>query len=72
MLDFKRKFIEASRNYYELLPFLGEAERPHALQAAIVCAILAAAGPQRSRMLATLYKDERSGSLETFPILEKM
>eukprot|EP01102_Stenamoeba_stenopodia_P014030 TRINITY_DN4626_c0_g1_i1.p1 TRINITY_DN4626_c0_g1~~TRINITY_DN4626_c0_g1_i1.p1 ORF type:complete len:393 (-),score=101.61 TRINITY_DN4626_c0_g1_i1:74-1252(-) len=72
MLDFKRKFIEASRNYYELLPSLGEAERPSALQAAIVCAILAAAGPQRSRMLATLYKDERSASLETFPILEKM
>lgn len=72
MLDFKRKFIEAARNYYDLLPQLPEEDRPAALQAAIVCAILTAAGPQRSRMLATLYKDERSASLATFPILEKM
>jgi COP9 signalosome complex subunit 4 len=26
---------------------------------AVVCAILAGAGPQRSRLLATLYRDER-------------
>ena len=39
---------------------------------AIACAILAGAGQQRSRILATLYKDERSQQLSSFPILEKM
>ena len=43
-----------------------------ALMCAVSCTILAAAGPQRSRMLATLYKDERCKHLETFPILEKV
>jgi COP9 signalosome complex subunit 4 len=37
-----------------------------------VCAVLAGAGPQRSRMLATLYKDDRSQRLPHFSILEKM
>jgi len=40
--------------------------------AAITCAVLAGAGPQRSRMLATLYKDERVQRLPHFSILEKM
>ena len=30
------------------------------------------AGPQRQRLLATLYKDERSSKAETFGMLEKM
>lgn len=38
----------------------------------MVCAVLAPAGPQRSRMLATLYKDDRSQRLPHFSILEKM
>jgi len=33
---------------------------------------LAAAGQQRSRMLATLFKDERCSQLSTHSILEKM
>jgi hypothetical protein len=51
-----------------------EAERLRCLSAAITCAVLAPAGPQRSRILATLYKDERaSQNLPTdFAILEKM
>jgi len=72
VLDYKRKFLEASRNYYELLSQLGDQDRIPALQAAVICAILAAAGPQRSRVLATLYKDERCSKLDSFPILEKM
>jgi hypothetical protein len=43
-----------------------------ALNNAISCTILAAAGPQRSRMLAQLYKDERSAKLSVFPFLEKV
>lgn len=37
-----------------------------------MCAVLAGAGPQRSRMLATLYKDDRSQRLPHYSILEKM
>ena len=43
-----------------------------ALTAAIKCTILASAGPQRSRMLAVLYKDERSAELPEGPFLEKV
>jgi len=70
--DFKRKFIEASQRYYELSQIVSENERLDALTFAITCAILANAGPQRSRVLATFYKDERSSKLEIYPMLEKM
>lgn len=43
-----------------------------ALVDSIICTILASAGPQRSRMLATLYKDERTAKLTIFPFLEKV
>ena len=49
-----------------------ESERLTALKNATICTILAAAGQQRSRMLATLYKDERVQALSCFNILEKM
>lgn len=39
--------------------------------AAVQCAVLAGAGPQRSRILATLYKDERTHHLSSFSVLEK-
>lgn len=71
--EFKRKFFEAAVRYYELSKvLLNKEDRDHALESAIVCAILAPAGPQRSRILATLYKDERSSSIVTFPMLQKM
>lgn len=38
----------------------------------MTCAILASAGPQRSRMLATLYKDDRTHKLPVFDVLKKM
>ena len=38
----------------------------------MICTILAPAGQQRSRMLATLYKDERCQQLPAFNVLEKM
>jgi COP9 signalosome complex subunit 4 len=49
-----------------------EEERRRALSAAIKTAILAPAGPQRSRTLAKLYKDERSPETEEYGILENM
>lgn len=73
-MDFKRKFIEAASRYNELSykTIILEEERMTALKNAMICTILAAAGQQRCRMLATLYKDERCQQLPAFNILEKM
>lgn len=38
----------------------------------MTCAVLAPAGPNRSRVLASLYRDERSAGLAHFTILTKM
>lgn len=43
-----------------------------ALRNALICTVLASAGQQRSRMLATLFKDERCQQLPAYSILEKM
>ena len=51
---------------------MGEADLDQALTAAVTCCILAAAGPQRSRVLANLYKDERCARLPVFSFLEKV
>jgi len=72
ILDFKKKFLEASIQYYQLSHVVPEKERDDVLEAGVICAILAHAGPQRSRILATLYKDDRTSKLQVFPILEKM
>lgn len=81
ILDLKRKFLEAALRYYEFSQLekrefegrqIAEEELQHALTAAVTCTILAAAGPQRSRVLATLYKDERCSKLKIYPILQKV
>ncbi|PKU71304.1 COP9 signalosome complex subunit 4 [Dendrobium catenatum] len=81
ILDLKRKFLEAALRYYDIF----QIEKHHiddqevnadalevTLSAAVTCTILAAAGPQRSRVLATLYKDERCTKLKIYPILQKV
>lgn len=71
--DCKRNFLQAARNYYELSQMVATDEQPIALRSAFVCCILAEAGPSRSRLLATLYKDERGANLGSlFTVLEKM
>jgi COP9 signalosome complex subunit 4 len=81
ILDAKRKFLEAATRYYQLSQLttrtfgelsVSEEDMITSLTMAVTCAVLAPAGPQRSRMLGTLYKDERSHSLPNFPMLEKM
>lgn len=71
ILDSQRRFNEAGYKYHELsyVPDLAEEDRLAALGAAVTCAILAPAGPQRSRLLATLYRDDRSQNLAEHPIL---
>lgn len=72
--DAKRQFLAASQAYHDISfsSAIADEERLHTLAMAIKCAILAPAGPQRSRALGRLYKDERAPSLGEFAILEKM
>ncbi|KAK4189041.1 hypothetical protein QBC35DRAFT_494574 [Podospora australis] len=72
--DSNRQFLQAAASYHDISfsPAIAEEERLHTLSMAIKCAILAPAGPLRSRTLGRLHKDERSVQLEEYPILEKM
>ncbi|KAJ3515114.1 hypothetical protein NLJ89_g1964 [Agrocybe chaxingu] len=72
--DYSRKFLEAASRYHELsyVGEIDEEERRHMLLAAVTCAVLAPAGPNRSRVLASLYRDERTTDLPTYNILSKM
>ncbi|KAG6837447.1 hypothetical protein H0H93_009541 [Arthromyces matolae] len=72
--DYNRKFLEAATRYHELsyVGEIDEEERRHMLLAAVTCAVLAPAGPNRSRVLASLYRDERTLELPTYNILSKM
>ena len=74
ILDSRRDFLNASAEYYNVSQngSVAEEDRSEALSASIKTAILAPAGPPRSRTLAKLYKDERSGDTEEFAILENM
>ncbi|KAF7510924.1 hypothetical protein GJ744_005754 [Endocarpon pusillum] len=74
ILDARRKFLDASAEYLNvsLSPDVAEDDRLQALSAAIKTAILAPAGPQRSKTLGKLYKDERASETEEYSILEKM
>ncbi|CAK9011385.1 COP9 signalosome complex subunit 4 (AtS4) (Signalosome subunit 4) (Constitutive photomorphogenesis protein 8) (Protein FUSCA 4), partial [Durusdinium trenchii] len=81
ILDSKRKFLDAAHRYYQLSTesmqvdgkAVAEEDLLHLLTKAVTCALLASAGPQRTRMLNLLYKDERARNFAThWPILEKM
>ena len=74
ILDSRRDFLNASTAYYSVSnrSTVEEADRLQALSAAIRTAILAPAGPPRSRTLAKLYKDERSTEVMEHGMLESM
>merc|ERR1719476_1154443 len=77
IMDSKRKFLEAASKYCDLSQQtlngqVNEGDLVVLLKSAVTCAILAPAGPQRSRILALLCKDERIRSVEHFEILHKM
>lgn len=74
ILDSRRDFLNASAEYLNVSfnTMAAEDDRKLALSAAIKTAVLAPAGPQRSRALAKLYKDERSAETEEYGILENM
>ncbi|KAE8679877.1 COP9 signalosome complex subunit 4 [Hibiscus syriacus] len=56
-------------SYYRIID---EDELEQALSAAVTCTILAAAGPQRSRLLSILYNDKRCSKLKIYPTLQKV
>jgi len=72
--DSQRAFLDAAQAYLTMSnePLVEADERDRALGSALVCAVLAPAGPMRGRMLAKLYKDDRASGLEDYSILEKM
>merc|ERR1719203_1928860 len=77
VLDAKRKFQDAASKYCDLAQQTAgtqicQSDLLQLLKCAVTCAILAPAGPQRSRILALLCKDERIRSVEHFEILHKM
>lgn len=74
ILDSRRDFLNASTQYYTVSnrASVEEADRLQALSAAIRTAILAPAGPPRSRALARLYKDERSAEVMEHSMLQNM
>ena len=61
ILDGKRDFLRAASKYYELslTPDMSESQVNQCLRSAIMTAVLGEAGSARSRILATLYKDDR-------------
>ncbi|GAA5825410.1 hypothetical protein JCM11251_006971 [Rhodosporidiobolus azoricus] len=74
MFDFSRRFADAASKYLEIsyAAILQEEDRLQSLASAIICAVLAPAGPVRSRLLASLYRDERTAQTPHHTILSKM
>jgi len=72
--DSQRNFLDASSSYLALSneTVIDEEERLQALSAAITCAVLAPAGPQRGRQLGKIYNDERAADTPEYGILEKI
>ncbi|KAF2723064.1 CSN4 COP9 signalosome complex subunit 4 [Polychaeton citri CBS 116435] len=72
--DSQRNFLDASVAYLALSneSVVEEDERLQSLSAAITCAVLAPAGPQRGRQLGKLYKDDRTAETPEHGILEKI
>ena len=71
VLDANRKFIDAASRYYDISTIsnkdVSEDELLVLLGKSVTCAVLAKAGPPRTRILALLCKDPRISSLETLP-----
>ncbi|KAA1069230.1 COP9 signalosome complex subunit 4 [Puccinia graminis f. sp. tritici] len=74
ILDSKRKFEEASKKYHKIsfTANLDKEEQESCLLPAVVCGVLAPAGPNRNRLLTNLFQDERSVNLLDYKILSKM
>jgi COP9 signalosome complex subunit 4 len=76
VLDSRREFLQAARSYFALSQEgskgVAEGDLLHLLTCASTCTVLASAGPQRARLLASLFKDDRTQHLEHFEMLHKI
>lgn len=76
VLDSRREFLQAARSYFALSQEgskgVAESDLLQLLLCASTCTILASAGPQRARLLASLFKDERTQHLEHYEMLQKI
>jgi len=76
VLDSERKFLEAAMHYKQIsqsgVGVISQKDIMTTLEKSVNCAILAKAGPSRSRVLAILFSDERSKQLPNYPMLEKI
>jgi len=82
VLDANRKFLDAATRYYDVSKASEGVDADDLLNLlgrAVTCACLGRAGPQRTRILAQIFRDERLPSLETMElykdhaaVLEKM
>jgi COP9 signalosome complex subunit 4 len=74
--DNERRFLEASMRYRELSQNVSAGvsrqDLMEALEYSVTTAILADAGPSKSRLLALLISDERTKELPNYDLLEKM
>jgi len=70
--DIRRNYLKAARLYYDLSQRLVESEQLEMLKSSVISAILSKAGPERSRLLSALYKDDRCRRLDMFVSMEKM
>jgi len=74
----KKAFSNAAQQFYSLTTDLQGATKLYSadpsqwLARAVICAILAPAGEQRSKMMSKLYQDERCRGLEFFNVLERV
>mmetsp|Transcript_2922 Transcript_2922/g.13712 ORF Transcript_2922/g.13712 Transcript_2922/m.13712 type:complete len:371 (-) Transcript_2922:1533-2645(-) len=74
----KKGFSNAAQQFYSLTTGLQGATKLYSadplqwLARAVICAILAPAGEQRSKLLSRLYHDERCRDLEFFNVLERV
>ena len=68
VLDSNRKFLDAAMKYYDVSKVENDdvdaSDLMELLGKAVTCTLLAKAGPQRSRFMGLLYKDERVQGLE--------
>eukprot|EP01130_Rhizamoeba_saxonica_P019094 TRINITY_DN979_c0_g4_i2.p1 TRINITY_DN979_c0_g4~~TRINITY_DN979_c0_g4_i2.p1 ORF type:complete len:325 (-),score=84.85 TRINITY_DN979_c0_g4_i2:17-991(-) len=74
ILDFEGRFNQAALQYYRLSQLLPEDDQEEVLEAGVVCCVLTDTGPQKSRLLATYFKDERTSKLNpnVYTFMEKM
>lgn len=74
LMDTNRKFLAAASIYYELSQstIIKPEDIPRLIENAIRSCIIGPAGPQKSRILGLLYKDDRVKTSPYYSILEKM